>query len=197
MTTRFSPLSRSPDLVFKKATFKPPSSKETFTYKENVSTLLGTVEALASLPGWADTPMYFKAYRVKNGPREYLVLGSRCGPLHTPHLNARATTKHAELLAKGEEVNSRRSGKATLLAEELWCTNCWADSLINIPFYMYYRHYDDHILGKLPACPVCEKRFQIWEPDEPLAPGNAYLLSALRNAELESTVEILLSTNKE
>jgi hypothetical protein len=74
--------------------------------------------------------------------------------------------------------------------------NCWSDSLINIPFYMYYRHYDDHILGKLPACPVCEKRFQIWEPDEPLAPGNAYLLSALRNESLTALVKEQSILNK-
>jgi hypothetical protein len=176
MTTRFSPLSRSPDLVFKTLRFRPSPLTETTTYKENSASLLGIAEAVGSLEGWTDTPMFFKVYRVQNGDRQHLVLGSRCGPLHMPHLTARTNSPNAE---------------------DLWCTNCWSDSLINIPFYMYYRHYDDHILGKLPACPVCEKRFQIWEPDEPLAPGNAYLLSALRNADFESAVEILLSTNKE
>lgn len=166
---KLNPLSRSPDLQFRDVEFHPyeapiPCSGE--------SESLGTVIAMAELPGWAPTPMYYRLIRT---PAHRLLLGQRCGPLHTPHLNARQAS-----------------------AETLWCMNCWCDpsgagkgSLI-IPFYMYYRHYDDHILGHLPAC-ACGKQFQIWDPELPLKDTHAYLFSAYQHQALQGQVEALLS----
>jgi hypothetical protein len=163
-----SPLSRDPYIKFRNVEYHP---YETPIPCSAAAENIGTVSATGELPGWAPTPMYYRVIRTKEGS---ILLGQRCGLLHTPHINARQQA-----------------------AETLWCMNCWCDpsgtgkgSLI-VPFYMYYRHYDDHILGHLPAC-ACGKQFQIWDLDEPLKDGYTYLFSAYKNQSLKEQVEALL-----
>lgn len=158
-----NPLSRNPDLTFEDITVTPSAPVELSGGAKS----LGTVRATAHLPGWAPTPMHFRIIRTG----QHILLGQRCGLLHTPHLNARNAS-----------------------AETLWCTNCWHDasatgkgSLI-VPFYLYYRHYDDHILDHLPTCPGCGRRFQVWDSDQSLQEGFTHMFSAYSHPHLLSVV---------
>ncbi len=160
--------SRDPDLAFKDVQLNP---YEAPIASSGGATLLGTVAATATIEGCAPTQMHYRVVQVG----EHILLGQRCGFLHSPHLNARNSA-----------------------SETLWCTNCWADLIglgrgtLIVPFYLYYRHYDDHILGHLPAC-ACGKQFQIWEPELPLKDTYAYLFSAYQHQALQGQVEALLS----
>ena len=184
---KLNPLSRNPLLEFRdvEVTAAPAADRGTFAWSEggntNATVFLGKVKATASYAGYAPTPMYFRVAVVENRAngaaassyRRHVVLGSRCGLLHTPQINART---------KG--------------AESLWCTNCWSDCAagdgvggVVLPFYLYYRHYDDHVIGQMPNCAHCNKKFQVWEADVPLRPDHAYLFSGIRNAGLQRAVE--------
>jgi hypothetical protein len=167
--SHINPLSRSPDLTFKDIQITLLPNPELTVYQETRALYLGKVEATAKLVGYLDTKIFFKLYKVTNQSKEYLVFGSRCGFLHSPHINVRNTQ-----------------------AEHLWCTHCWSDSLINVPFYLYYRHFDSHVIDHIPPCTVCHKRFQVWDPDTPLKEGYTHLFSALKNTELEGVVESFL-----
>lgn len=167
-----NPLSRDPDLQFRDVQVHP---YEASIPSPGGAEILGTVSAITERPGYAPTPMHYRLVRI-NG---HYLLGQRCGLLHTPHLNARHQA-----------------------AETLWCTNCWADNppasgkgTLIIPFYLYYRHYEDHILAHLPPCPGCGARFQVWDLDEPLKPDHAYLFSAYTNAALQKQVETQLAVH--
>jgi hypothetical protein len=115
--------------------------------------------------------MHYRVIRLRGS----LLLGQRCGLLHSPHLNARKAS-----------------------AETLWCTNCWADLIgegrgtLIVPFYLYYRHFDTHVLSYIPPCRNCDKRFQVWDADEALKEGHTHLFSAYTNPTLLSQVEALV-----
>lgn len=188
---KLNPLSRNPLLEFRNVEVEITRATdcERFAWSQggntNSTVFLGRVKALARFTGYADTPMYFRIAVVENRTngadassyRRHVVLGSRCGILHTPHINAR-----------------------TAGAESLWCTNCWSDRADGsglgaavIPFYLYYRHYDDHVIGHMPNCASCGKKFQVWDADEPLQEGSAYLYSGIRNEGLQRAVEARLA----
>ncbi len=166
------PNSRNPDLKFRDVQFNPYQSP--ITVSSGVE-YLGTISATAELEGYTPTKMYYRVARI--GPR--ILLGQRCGFLHSPHINARNQA-----------------------SETLWCTNCWADpsgtgrGTLIVPFYLYYRHYEDHVLAHLPACVSCGKKFQVWEADETLKDGYTYLFSAYKNDTLQGQVEFLLKNIK-
>ena len=169
---KIHPLSKDPSLIFEevKVTLSPG---ETFTYEQTTARFIGRVEALTSLPAYQRTPMFYRICEVQTPTKRQIILGSRCGYLHSPHLNAR-----------------------TKQAEQLWCMNCWSDSLVNVPFYLYYRYFDTHVIDHLPPCRTCEKRFQVWDPDEPLKEGHTYLFSAFLHPELLKEVEKQLESNE-
>jgi hypothetical protein len=184
---KLSPLSRNPDLQFKDIRVKlaDDTKVEVITWTDgkqtNVARCIGTATAVASLPQWADTLMYYRIFLVQNGEKETIVLGSRCNYVSTPHINAR-----------------HRGG------EGLWCYTCWSDCAkgdgsggVNIPFYLYYRHYDDHVLMHLPTCGTCGTRFKIWDPEVSLQPGEGYLFSAIRHEGLQRDVEAVLLSLKQ
>jgi hypothetical protein len=147
---KLNPLSRNPNLTFHSISVSLESSSE-------MPNCIGRAEAMASLPGYQDTKLYFRILRIN----DTILLGSRCGLLHTPHINARS------------DPNS---------SETLWCTNCWTQTIV--PFYLYYRHYEHHVISHMPSCSSCGKRFQVWEDDEPLKENNTYLFSAIVNPRL-------------
>lgn len=180
---KVNPLSRNPELRFKDVRVKrvAADSEEKITWtngtETNVARCVGTVTAMATLPGWLDTLMYYRIFSVSHNEKERILLGSRCNGLSTPQLNA------------------RKSGEGAAKGESLWCYTCWSDCEkgdgsggVNVPFYLYYRHYDDHVLMHLPACRVCGSRFQIWDGDEPLKPGHAYVFSAIEHEGLLNEV---------
>lgn len=167
MTTprpKLNPLSRNPLLDFHTVKLNLYNRPEVSVWKTGTeirdAKCIGTVEATASLPGWADTQMYFRVLYLDGK----LLLGQRCGYLHTPHINSRSKD-----------------------TETLWCTTCWTQT--NVPFYLYYRHYEDHVIDHLSPCDCCEKRFQVWDADEQLREGHTYLLSAIHNLGLETQVK--------
>ncbi len=161
---KLSPLTRHPDIKFRDVKLM---LHETPTPFSGGAELLGTVMAIADLSGWAPTPIQYRLIRVN----DRLLVGQRCGYLHMPHFNARYPS-----------------------AETLWCTHCWVDpsgtgkGSFLVPFYLYYRHYDDHVLYHLPACD-CGKRFQVWDSEEPLKDGYAYVFSAYLNPSLLREVD--------
>lgn len=180
---KLSPLCRNPELQFKdvRVELAKADKAEVINWtngkQTNLARYIGTATAIASLPGWEDTLMYYRIFSVQNNDKETIVLGSRCNIVSTPHLNAR-----------------QKSG------EGLWCYSCWSDCVkgdgsggVNIPFYLYYRHYDDHILMHLPVCGTCGARFQIWDPEISLEPGCGYLFSSFRHEGLQREVAAQLA----
>jgi hypothetical protein len=172
---KLNPLTRNPEVLFHDFNIGLNPQPELFTWSSasttNTAKFLGRVATFASLPGYVKTSLSYRICVVENTPtdgspaRRHLLLGSRCGVLHSPHINARDKD-----------------------SETVWCTHCWSDSRVTIPFYLYYRHYEDHIIDHLPSCAVCEKRFQIWEHDETLKEGHAYLFSAFQHPQLIQAV---------
>ncbi len=168
-SVQLNPLSRNPDLQFRD--IEVTTTSATFL---GAAEILGTVKAIAELPGWAPTSMHFRIVRAGT----HILLGQRCGLLHIPHLNARHQAS----------------------AETLWCTNCWVDSTaaekgsLIVPFYLYYRHYEDHVIEHLPPCPGCARRFQVWDAEEPLRPSHTHLFSAYMHPGLLAEVKEHLSS---
>lgn len=160
---KLNPLSRNPNLTFH-------SVSVTLDLSSNLLNCIGRAEAIASLPGYQDTKLYFRILRIN----DTILLGSRCGLLHTPHINARS------------DPNS---------SETLWCTNCWTQTIV--PFYLYYRNYNDHVISHMPSCSSCGKRFQVWEHDKPLKENHTYLFSAIVNPLLFQEVESKLKSLKD
>lgn len=167
MTAKLSPLSRNPDLKFRNVSIRFSNEPELYSYHEKNIKFLGVVTATASLEGWQDTQMYFRLCCLEDISGQMFFLGSRCGLFHTPHINARHKS-----------------------AETLWCMKCW--STINIPFYLYYRHYEDHVIDHIPPCPSCNTKFQVWEAEQQLLPDHTYLFSSYHNESLLKQILNLL-----
>jgi hypothetical protein len=169
MAAKLNPLSRNPELEFNNVSLTLSKNPDVYSYAQTTVTFLGVVSATTSLEGWQDTQMYYRLCCLKDISGQRFFLGSRCGYLHTPHINARHPS-----------------------ADHLYCTTCW--SSINIPFYLYYRHYEDHVIYHMPPCTTCGKRFQIWDADESLRPDHSYLFSAFNHPGLLGQVKVLLNS---
>jgi hypothetical protein len=167
MAAKLNPLSRNPDLEFKTISITLSTQPEVYRYSQTTATFLGVVTATAFLEGWQDTQMYYRLCSLTDNSGQRILLGSRCGFLHTPHINARHTS-----------------------AEHLWCMKCWSN--VNIPFYLYYRHFEDHVIDHIPPCSSCSTRFQIWDANESLRQDFTYLFSSYHNESLQEQVEQLL-----
>jgi hypothetical protein len=167
MIAKVNPISRNPDLQFDDVELKIIKQKES----ERVE-LLGIIRAKAHLKGWAPSEVGYKVFQVDS----QIVIGQTCSQLHLTDYRA----------------NERGW-------EGLWCMNCWSDSStrpgmggVFLPFYMLYRHYDDHVIGYLPRCATCNKKFVVWESDLVLKEDESFLFSAIKNQEFQEQVDELL-----